>query len=376
MALGDLTRDGVLKAIAEFDRIGRDAFLRRYGFGQSRSYFVRYEGRLYDSKVIAGAAHAYSSEGAKPLRYFDFSGGFATVQATLNRLGFEVVSGAAAPALKEWRETFVVGANYTRDQIAELIGYPIEKRRGGDWATGYTKFESSYFVFCNVGEAGRTGHDYPNRWDGRDLIWFGKSRTRIDQPQVQEMVGGEFDVLIFWRASDRAAFTFAGLARALEVEDNSPVEVLWSFDALEPTPDDVAAKPHPTFNRGPRPSPGERHSTVFDGPCSTYLMVLDGLSADVACAGEPGSIVIKVGLSNEPQRRLRQLNAGFPPRASFGWKIKTTRSFASFDEAFDAESRLLEAIRERGHWIGGEFAALPASDLSYILAMMSAERPA
>jgi hypothetical protein len=33
-------RAAVLSAIAEFDKIGREAFLEKYGFGQAMSYFV------------------------------------------------------------------------------------------------------------------------------------------------------------------------------------------------------------------------------------------------------------------------------------------------------------------------------------------------
>lgn len=59
MGLGDLTSDAVRKALAEFDKLGRDAFLDKYGFGRARDYFVIEDGRRYDSKAIVGAAHAW-----------------------------------------------------------------------------------------------------------------------------------------------------------------------------------------------------------------------------------------------------------------------------------------------------------------------------
>lgn len=46
----------VREAIAECDRMGREAFLREHGFGPARSYVLIYEGREYDSKAIAGVA--------------------------------------------------------------------------------------------------------------------------------------------------------------------------------------------------------------------------------------------------------------------------------------------------------------------------------
>jgi hypothetical protein len=55
MGLSDLTdRSAVLQAIAEYDQLGRESFLARYGFGPARSYFLLHNGKRYDSKAIAG----------------------------------------------------------------------------------------------------------------------------------------------------------------------------------------------------------------------------------------------------------------------------------------------------------------------------------
>jgi hypothetical protein len=90
MSLVDLTASAVSQAIEEFDRIGRDAFLKKYGFGKARDYLLQQGGRSYDSKAIAGAAHAYLP-GRTALNARDFSGGDATVRRTLEALGFTVV---------------------------------------------------------------------------------------------------------------------------------------------------------------------------------------------------------------------------------------------------------------------------------------------
>src|SRR5262245_58563583 len=89
MALSDLTTSAVLKAIEECDRLGRDAFLKKYEFRRARSYVLQKDGHSYDSKAIAGAAHGYLP-GQTALKWNDFSGGEATVQRTLERLGFTV----------------------------------------------------------------------------------------------------------------------------------------------------------------------------------------------------------------------------------------------------------------------------------------------
>ena len=94
MGLGDLTsRQAVLDAMAEFDRLGRDAFLDKYGFGKARDYFLVDDGRSYDSKAIVGAAHGYQFPKDGALGADAFSGGDATVRRKLAELGFTVERG-------------------------------------------------------------------------------------------------------------------------------------------------------------------------------------------------------------------------------------------------------------------------------------------
>ena len=81
----------VRAALAEFDRLGREAFLDKYAFGQARQYFVERDGRYYDSKAIVGAAYGFEHPTRGPLKPSDFSGGEATVQVKLEELGFRVV---------------------------------------------------------------------------------------------------------------------------------------------------------------------------------------------------------------------------------------------------------------------------------------------
>jgi hypothetical protein len=92
MSARDVTQYGVLQAIAEFDRVGRDAFLDQYGFGPATGYFLVHDGRDYDSKAIVGVAHAFDLPEMGPLSAADFSGGDATVARLLRDLGFEVRS--------------------------------------------------------------------------------------------------------------------------------------------------------------------------------------------------------------------------------------------------------------------------------------------
>lgn len=90
MALSDVTADGVERALSEFDRLGRDAFLAEHGFGKARGYFLIRGQRRYDSKAIVGVAHGYDRPDLGPLPWQDFTGGEATVARLLESLAFEV----------------------------------------------------------------------------------------------------------------------------------------------------------------------------------------------------------------------------------------------------------------------------------------------
>ncbi|MFE9661976.1 HNH endonuclease [Streptomyces sp. NPDC005955] len=90
MAQSEVTRTEVLQALAEYDRLGRDAFLDRYGFHRARTYLLVHAGRSYDSKAVLGAAHGFLP-GRRPLRARDLSGGADHAVRVLRALGFEVV---------------------------------------------------------------------------------------------------------------------------------------------------------------------------------------------------------------------------------------------------------------------------------------------
>jgi 5-methylcytosine-specific restriction enzyme A len=40
VALGDITRESVLAAIARYDQLGQEEFLSRYGFDRARQYML------------------------------------------------------------------------------------------------------------------------------------------------------------------------------------------------------------------------------------------------------------------------------------------------------------------------------------------------
>ncbi|MFI1852097.1 HNH endonuclease [Streptomyces sp. NPDC020480] len=94
MALTDITGSEVIQAMEEFERLGRERFLRTYQFGRARRYLLYHEGKFYDSKAIVGAAHGYLP-GRRHLTAKDFSGGESHAVGLLRRLGFTVVDDSA-----------------------------------------------------------------------------------------------------------------------------------------------------------------------------------------------------------------------------------------------------------------------------------------
>ncbi|MEV4972322.1 HNH endonuclease signature motif containing protein [Streptomyces scopuliridis] len=95
MALTDITRQAVLRAVGEYDELGREAFLRQYHFGPAQSYFLDLNGKRYDSKAIVGAAHGFLP-GQRALAPAEFSGGRTHAVKVLTDLGFQIVSPPAA----------------------------------------------------------------------------------------------------------------------------------------------------------------------------------------------------------------------------------------------------------------------------------------
>lgn len=110
MALKDLdNRAAVLRALEEYDKLGRVVFLRTYGFGTADEYVLAYEGRYYDSKAIAGVAHLFQT--GELLTNLEFQGGLRGAVPRLRAMRFEVISQRRGsfvllwnPALWHWDE--------------------------------------------------------------------------------------------------------------------------------------------------------------------------------------------------------------------------------------------------------------------------------
>ena len=164
MALNDLTDPiAVRSAIEEFDKLGRDDFLAKYGFGEARNYIVLVGDRAYDSKAIAGAAHGFQF--GRALKASEFSGGDATVVPVLRRLGFQLVrapaeagQSAVTPAEPAGQWSLKPGDVVTRSDVSKAYGGSIY---GGIESSTRTKNVMIY-TDPTAGEA--NGYNF-DEWD-------------------------------------------------------------------------------------------------------------------------------------------------------------------------------------------------------------------
>lgn len=129
--------------------------------------------------------------------------------------------------------TFVKGERYSRPALKALAGL-ARTAKGGNWDTGIVKNGDAFFIFANVGTEGRTGHDYKNRWEGKNFRWYHKLASHLGWRSVQELLESQRAVHIFWRSSNKHPFEYAGTGKPLEVVDTSPVEILWAFVSTVP----------------------------------------------------------------------------------------------------------------------------------------------
>lgn len=129
-SLRRLTREAVLRAVEEYDRLGRDAFLATYHFGRAREYYLLLNGIRYDSKAIAGVAHKYVGPNGQQLFAGEFAGGERTVRKALQQLGFTVVRGRPgestpeALVLVENEVTFDGDYDFWADETGSRYHYP------------------------------------------------------------------------------------------------------------------------------------------------------------------------------------------------------------------------------------------------------------
>jgi 5-methylcytosine-specific restriction protein A len=203
VSLVELTPDAVLKAIAEFDRLGRSSFLSTYGFGKARGYFLVHNGKPYDSKAIAGVAHQYLP-GRTALKLDEFSGGEDGAAGRLRELDFDI----RGPDEQLFSvPTFEPGESYSRvHQIHDVYG---GQRQGG-----ISTPKSVPLIFLFTGETGgQYGYQDGPRDDGI-FAYTGEGQlgdmefARGNLP-VRDHIANGRDLLLFQQLRQAGSYRFA-----------------------------------------------------------------------------------------------------------------------------------------------------------------------
>jgi hypothetical protein len=83
-----VTRTEVLRAIAEYDRLGAGAFFAAHGFAPTTTYDLVWDERRYPPKAILGTAYEFAT--GQRLASGEFEGGKSGAVKVLGQLGFTV----------------------------------------------------------------------------------------------------------------------------------------------------------------------------------------------------------------------------------------------------------------------------------------------
>lgn len=264
--------------MAECEELGRDEFLRRYGFGEARTYFLEYDGKRYDSKAIAGVAHKHEFNAA--LTSSEFSGGDRTVAAKLNQLGFIVTRPAPT-----WR--IPIGRVTTRSDVKAEYGGSIY---GGIEPSNTSP---NVMVYSDPSEGEQHGYQFDGWVDGEPGVFLYTGEGRYGDQQLTE---GNRAILEHERDERvlRLFFTLEGPSQpggklqryvgAFRVDPQSPYEWRTAPDSdgtlrkvvvFRLVADEVDGYPavpmaHPALAVGRRQAPPEREVNV----CPTHFIQL------------------------------------------------------------------------------------------------------
>jgi hypothetical protein len=83
-----VVRDDVVRAAAEYDRLGHREFFAAHGFGPTTTYDMVLNERRYPPKAILGTAYELAT--GQRLAPGDFEGGKSGAVTVLEKLGFTI----------------------------------------------------------------------------------------------------------------------------------------------------------------------------------------------------------------------------------------------------------------------------------------------
>ena len=84
----EVSRDDVMRAIQEYDRLGPDQFFAQHGYAPTTTYELIWNDRSYPPKALLGTAYEFAT--GRRLASGDFEGGKVGAVRVLGKLGFTV----------------------------------------------------------------------------------------------------------------------------------------------------------------------------------------------------------------------------------------------------------------------------------------------
>ncbi len=104
---------------------------------------------------------------------------------------------------------------------------------------------------------------------------------------------------------------------------------------------------------------GIQTSVYEDGPTFLYLAQFEGDGFALLGQSKPlfdKTFLLKIGISNDKNRRLSELNSGFPPACLGKWKLAlVSEAFDNRQAAEVAESAFKQTAKKKLTSLGGEF---------------------
>jgi len=130
---------------------------------------------------------------------------------------------------------FVVDEKYRRQDVKKIAGVTDYGKKGGIWDTGYAKYNGAYYIFSNMSDAGRTGHDYKNKIVDDLFYWHLKGNHNFNTKTGKSLISGEYPVYLFVRYSNKDLFfTFLGYGTMFDYSGDNESWIVWrintSFD--------------------------------------------------------------------------------------------------------------------------------------------------
>lgn len=192
--------DAIKAAMDEYDQLGREEFLKLYGYKYSRLYPLHHDGKTYDSKAIAGAA--FGKQHGTALRAQDFSAGAATVVPVLGQLGFHVKATPHPIA------NLVKGTTYFRKDLREQYGGQLQK---GIWTP-----REFPVVFIFSGNSGKT-YGYRDGWTEDGIFLYtgegqsGDMRFTTGNEAIRDHQKNGKDLLLFEDLGKGKGVRYTGL---------------------------------------------------------------------------------------------------------------------------------------------------------------------